>query len=164
MGESGVCVRKGVCEGVYKVRRAVSRTTTNQELGLEPSQSPTHPSFFLHPSAELPKPQSNECSPCFCSLNGAVNTGLICRGARFGYINLNLATVSHHSDIDKTDGVQRNTATARTGGNISHNSNGFGNQSVCTTTKWQLDMTPFVSCLCTNFAVWALQFSKCKGG
>lgn len=45
MGESGVHVRRGVREGVNKVRRAVARTTTNPELGLEPSQCPTHPSF-----------------------------------------------------------------------------------------------------------------------
>lgn len=71
-------VRRGVCEGVNKVRRAVARTTTNPKLGLEPSQHPTHPSFassvvffFLHPTVGQPKPQSNECSACFCSLNGA---------------------------------------------------------------------------------------------
>lgn len=36
---------KGCVKGVNKVRRAVSKATTNQELGLEPSQRPTHPSI-----------------------------------------------------------------------------------------------------------------------
>lgn len=59
-GESGVCLRREVCEGVNKVRRAVARTTTNPELGPEPSRCPTHPSFalsrlfFLHPSIGQP--------------------------------------------------------------------------------------------------------------
>lgn len=75
--ESRVHGRKGgVQRGVNKVSRAVARTTTNLELGLVPSQRPTHPSvvlavLFLHLSVGQPKPQSNECSPCFCSLNGA---------------------------------------------------------------------------------------------
>lgn len=46
----------------------------------------------------------------------SVNTGLICRGARLGYINLNLAAVPHHSDIDKTDGGERKTVAAKMGG------------------------------------------------
>ena len=46
-GESGVRVWREVCEGVNKVRRAVARTTTNPELGPEPSRCPTHPSFPL---------------------------------------------------------------------------------------------------------------------
>lgn len=66
-----------VCKGVNKVRRAVARTTTNPELALVPSQCPTHPSFA--PSiffscillSDSLKPQSNEYSSCFCSLNGA---------------------------------------------------------------------------------------------
>lgn len=44
-GDGAVHVWRGVCKGVNKVRRAVARTTTNPELGLVPSQHPTHPSF-----------------------------------------------------------------------------------------------------------------------
>lgn len=46
----------------------------------------------------------------------SVNTGLICRGARLGYINLNLAAVPQRPDVDKTDGGERRTVTVTPGG------------------------------------------------
>lgn len=59
---------EGLREGVNKVRRAVARTTTNPELGLEPSRRPTHPSFA--PSVFFP------CIPLSDSLNLRVMSAL----------------------------------------------------------------------------------------
>lgn len=104
-------VRKAALKlGVNKVRRAVTRTTANQKARLKPSRRHTHPSFRpfircspptlsfcprIHPldSLNLRVMNALQSKWSCCS----VNTGLICRGARLGYINLNLAAVPQRS-------------------------------------------------------------------
>lgn len=98
-------------KGVNKVRRAVTRTTANHKARLKPSRRHTHTS--IHPSVRSSPPHTLSFSPRIHPLDSlnlrvmnalqskwsccSVNTGLICRGARLGYINLNLAAVPQRS-------------------------------------------------------------------
>lgn len=98
-------VWQGVRTGLNKVRRAVTRTTTNLEpCWCQASAPPIHPwfassVFFQHPSVRKPKPQGNDCSSPFWSQKWSfsINTGKICPGASFRFTNLNISTAHHRS-------------------------------------------------------------------
>lgn len=97
----------------------------------------------------------------------SVNTGLICTGARLGYINLNIATVPQRSDADRHEALGE--------GGDGDNYDGWTQKAMIQTiykiylsiaTEWQLgwstESTSCVSSLCTDVQIYSDMERECR--